>query len=59
MKGNVADDPEILGLGAGFGFRKGDDALREKINAAIKAIRENGAYAEISKKYFTFDIYGE
>ncbi|TIL65298.1 transporter substrate-binding domain-containing protein [Mesorhizobium sp.] len=59
VKGNVPDDPELLGLGAGFGFRKEDDALREKVNAAIKGIRENGRYGEISKKYFTFDIYGE
>ena len=35
-KGAVADDPEVLGLGVGAGVRKGDDALREKINAAIK-----------------------
>ncbi|RWP26764.1 transporter substrate-binding domain-containing protein [Mesorhizobium sp.] len=59
VKGNVPDDPELLGLGAGFGFRKEDDALREQVNAAIKGIRENGRYGEISKKYFTFDIYGE
>jgi polar amino acid transport system substrate-binding protein len=59
IKGNVTDDPELLGLGAGFGFRKGDDTLREKINTAIRGVRENGTYAEISKKYFTFDIYGE
>jgi ABC-type amino acid transport substrate-binding protein len=38
--------------------RKGEDELREKINAAIKAIRENGAYKEINDKYFSFDIYG-
>jgi polar amino acid transport system substrate-binding protein len=59
VKGNVADDVELLGLGAGFGFRKEDAALRDKVNAAIKAIRENGKYAEITKRYFTFDIYGE
>lgn len=58
-KGTVADDPAILGLGAGFGFRKEDDALRDKINKAIKGIRENGVYGAISKKYFTFDIYDE
>lgn len=58
-KGNVADDPELLGLGAGFGFRKEEGALREKINAAIKGIRANGKYEEISKKYFSFDIYGD
>ena len=55
--GLVVDDPEILGRGVGFGLRKGDP-LMEKLNAAIAAIRANGTYDEISKKYFTFDIYG-
>jgi polar amino acid transport system substrate-binding protein len=58
MKGNVAEDLEILGPGVGVGLRKGDDALKEKFNAAIKAIRANGKYDEITKKYFNFDIYG-
>ena len=58
LKGNVADDVEILGPGVGAGLRKGDTELKEKINAAIKAIRANGKYDEITKKYFEFDIYG-
>ena len=58
LKGNVKDDPEILGAGVGVGLRKGEDELKGKINAAIKAIRENGTYDEFSKKYFDFDIYG-
>ncbi len=37
--------------------REGDDALREKFNAALEAIRESGKYAEINEKYFPFDIY--
>ncbi|MDG4909927.1 transporter substrate-binding domain-containing protein [Mesorhizobium sp. WSM4898] len=57
--GNVKDDPAILGSGIGGGLRKGDQALREKLNAAITAVRANGKYAEISKKYFDFDPYGE
>ena len=39
--------------------RKEDNALREKLNAAIKAIRGNGKYKEINDKYFSFDIYGK
>jgi polar amino acid transport system substrate-binding protein len=58
MKGNVAPDPEVLGLGAGVGLRKGDTEPKEKFNAAIKGIRDSGKYDEISKKYFNFDIYG-
>lgn len=52
-------NPAIFGLGVGAGLRKGDDELREKFNAAIKQIREDGTYDEISRKYFDFDIYGE
>lgn len=57
-KGNVKDDPEILGAGVGVGLRKGETELKDKINAAIKAIRANGTYDTFSKKYFDFDIYG-
>lgn len=39
-------------------MRKGDKANVERINAAIDAIRANGKYKEIEKKYFNFDIYG-
>jgi len=48
----------IHGPGAGIAVRKGDDALRERFNAAIKAIRANGKYKEINDKYFKFDAYG-
>jgi polar amino acid transport system substrate-binding protein len=58
LKGHVADDLEILGPGVGAGVRKEDTELKEKINAAIKAIRANGKYDEITKKYFDFDIFG-
>jgi polar amino acid transport system substrate-binding protein len=59
LKGYVAPDLEVLGPGVGAGLRKGDTELKDKINAAIKAIRANGKYAEITKKYFDFDIYGD
>lgn len=59
VKGNVAGDLEILGPGIGAGLRMGEDDLKGKINAAIDEIRSNGKYAEISKEYFDFDVYGE
>ncbi|AMN52491.1 amino acid ABC transporter [Roseibium algicola] len=58
LKGNVQDDPAILGAGVGVGLRKGDTELKDKVNAAIKAIRENGTYETFSKNWFDFDIYG-
>ncbi|CAN7574861.1 transporter substrate-binding domain-containing protein [Aminobacter sp. LjRoot7] len=59
MKGDVAEDLEVLGPGVGVGLRQGDTELKDKFNAAIKGIRDNGKYAEITKKYFDFDIYGK
>ena len=52
------DDAKYLGEGIGIGIRKGDDALKERLNAAIKTIRENGTYQKINAKYFAFDVYG-
>ncbi|WP_331373215.1 transporter substrate-binding domain-containing protein [Sinorhizobium chiapasense] len=57
-KGDVAQDLAVLGPGVGVGLRKGEAELKDKINAAIKAIRENGTYDTFSKTYFDFDIYG-
>ena len=59
LKGAVADDPAVLGLGVGVGLRKGDDALREAFNKAIAEIRANGTYDAITEKYFSSSIYGE
>lgn len=58
MKGTVAMDESILGLGAGAGVRKGDDALREAINRGIALIIENGVYDEITARYFETSILG-
>lgn len=52
-------DVEINGEGAGIAVRKGETALADKFTAAIAAIRANGKYEEINKKYFDFDVYGE
>ncbi|WP_027245788.1 transporter substrate-binding domain-containing protein [Leisingera daeponensis] len=57
IKGAVADDPAILGLGVGAGVRKGDDALREALNKGIAAILADGTHEKITAKYFTTSIY--
>jgi polar amino acid transport system substrate-binding protein len=51
LKGNVPDDPEILGIGAGAGIRKEDTALKEKINSALAALAASGEIQRITDKY--------
>ena len=53
------DDPQIFGKGAGIAVRKSDAALRDRLNAAIQAIRADGRYKAIAARYFDFDIYGK
>lgn len=50
---------KYYGDGSSIAVRKGDDALRERFNAGIIALRENGKYKEINDKYFDEDIYGD
>jgi len=59
IKGNVANNEAILGQGVGAGVRKGDDALRDQINAGIAEILENGVYDEITARYFNTSIMAE
>ena len=56
--GPVLDDVKYFGTGVGVALRKDDAALKGELNAAIKAIRSNGVYETVSKKYFDFDVYG-
>jgi polar amino acid transport system substrate-binding protein len=58
MLGTLPIDPVINGAGAGIAVRKGDP-LKDKFNAAIKAIRADGTYKKIQDKYFNFDVYGD
>jgi arginine/ornithine transport system substrate-binding protein len=59
LKGEDLFIPKYFGIGAGIGLRKGQDALKGELNAAIKAIRGNGVYKKINDKYFKFDVYGK
>ncbi len=47
---------EYFGPGIGIALRKEDAALRDRINAALKAIVADGTYEKINAKYFPFSI---
>ena len=57
--GPLFTDPTYFGVGAGIALRKGDTALRDRLNGAIKAIRASGVYKKIQDRYFDFDVYGK
>ena len=46
------------GGGVAVAMRKGDDALRERVNAALKAMRADGSYKKMADVYFDFDVSG-
>ncbi|HEY4352417.1 MAG TPA: ABC transporter substrate-binding protein [Paraburkholderia sp.] len=50
--GQPVRDDKILGGGIAFGIRKGDDALREQLNAAIAKIQADGTVKALARKYF-------
>lgn len=53
------NDPAIHGEGAGIAIRKGEDDLREALNAALEQILSDGTYKAINDKYFNYNVYGE
>ena len=55
--GESHNDPKWFGLGAGMAVRKGEDELKDKLNAALATILENGTYKKINDKYFPFSVY--
>jgi lysine-arginine-ornithine-binding protein len=56
--GEPVYDAEVHGTGAAIGVRKEDVELRDRLSAAIDAIRASGRYNEIMGQYFETDIYG-
>jgi len=50
--GEAVRDDKILGSGVAFGIRKGDDALRKSLNAAIEKLQSDGTVASLARKYF-------
>lgn len=58
VKGTVADDPAILGLGVGVGLRKGEEELKAAFNKGIAAVLADGTYDKVTAGYFASSIYG-
>ena len=52
LKGADIDIDDKIGIG----FRSADTALRDRFNAALKQIKDDGSYARITAKYFPFPI---
>jgi arginine/ornithine transport system substrate-binding protein len=52
-------DAKYFGAGAGVALRKGDTALRDALDTAIKTIRDNGKWKELADKHVPgVDIWG-
>ena len=50
-------DVKYFGTGAGIGMRKGNEALRKRVDAAIVEMKEDGTLDKFSKVYFPFAVY--
>lgn len=50
--GKPVSDDTILGSGIGFGLRKGDDASKKQLDAAIDKVRADGTITKLAAKYF-------
>ena len=55
--GEPITDAQYVGEGVGIAVRQEDNELREKLNAALEAIRADGTYKTINDKYFPIDVF--
>ena len=59
MFGATPDERAVIGEGVGIAVRKKDADLKDQFNKALAAIRANGTYETLRRKYFDYDIYGQ
>ena len=52
----IKQPEHILGKGVGVAFRPRDEALAERFNEALSALKEDGTYDEIMNRYFNYDV---
>lgn len=50
--GKHVTDADYFGTGLGIAVRKGNDALREKLNNALAEIKANGSWQQLNQKWF-------
>jgi len=55
--GPQLEEEAYFGAGVGVGLRKGHDDLKARIDAALKAMTEDGALAEFGLRHFPFTIH--
>ncbi|NIZ14064.1 transporter substrate-binding domain-containing protein [Phaeobacter sp. HF9A] len=58
LRGPEYTGAEWFGYGAGVAVRQDDQAIADAFSDAIKALRADGTYEEISNKWFGIDVYG-
>ena len=58
LYGKTAEEKGVIGEGIGIAVRKKDPDLKAQFNKALTALRANGTYETLQKKYFPMDIYG-
>ncbi len=54
--GPTVSDQTLLGSGVGYGVRKGDKALLDKLNGALKELKADGTIEKIAAKYFDVKV---
>lgn len=52
LVGSVINNPKYFGIGYAIATEKGDKELVDAFNAALKKIKENGAYKKLNARYF-------
>jgi len=63
FKGPVVDEEKYFGIGVGIGMRKGQDELKQRLNAALKQLINSGELESYARKIFPFklhkDVWGQ
>ncbi len=56
--GEMHNDPEIYGVGAGVAVPKNSAELLAELNGALNALLANGEFRRINDSYFEYDVSG-